>query len=83
MQFNIVIERDKDGRYVMECLDLPGCLSEGETMEKALENISEAIISCLESRLKSLLMEKHLRVEMPTEGKVAVQMDMSGVLRYA
>jgi hypothetical protein len=31
MQFNIVIERDEDGRYVAECLDLPGCLSEGES----------------------------------------------------
>ncbi len=60
MQFNIVIEQDQDGRYVVECLDLPGCLSEGETMEEALENISEAIIGCLESRLKTLLLEKHL-----------------------
>jgi len=51
MQFNIVIERDEDGRYVVECLDLPGCLSDGEKMEEALENISEAIIGCLESRL--------------------------------
>jgi len=42
MQFNVVIERDEDGRYVAECLDLPGCLSEGETLGEALENISEA-----------------------------------------
>ncbi|MDQ1300846.1 MAG: hypothetical protein QG637_766, partial [Chloroflexota bacterium] len=41
MQFNVVIEQDEDGRYVIECLDLPGCLSEGETMKDALENISE------------------------------------------
>ena len=52
MKFHIIIERDEDGRYVAECTDLPGCLSEGETMEEALENISEAIIGCLKSRLK-------------------------------
>ncbi len=52
MQFNIVIERDEDGRYVAECMDLPGCLSEGETLEEALENISEAILGCVKSRLK-------------------------------
>lgn len=23
MQFNVVIERDEDGRYVVECLNLP------------------------------------------------------------
>ncbi|MCX6028660.1 MAG: type II toxin-antitoxin system HicB family antitoxin [Chloroflexi bacterium] len=49
-----MIEQDEDGRYVVECLDLPGCLSEGETMKDALENISEAIVGCLKSRLKSL-----------------------------
>ncbi len=52
MEFHITIERDEDGRYVAECTDLPGCLSEGETLEEALENISEAIIGCLKSRLK-------------------------------
>lgn len=52
MKFHITIERDKDGRYVAECTDLPGCLSEGETLDDAMENISEAIIGCLKSRLK-------------------------------
>lgn len=52
MKFHITIERDEDGRYVAKCTDLPGCLSEGEAMEEALENISEAIIGCLKSRLK-------------------------------
>jgi predicted RNase H-like HicB family nuclease len=52
MKFKITIERDEDGRFVAECLDLPGCLSEGETLEEAPENINEAIIGCLKSRLR-------------------------------
>ncbi|RQW80591.1 MAG: type II toxin-antitoxin system HicB family antitoxin [Methanothrix sp.] len=52
MKFHITIERDEDGKYVAECTDLPGCLSEGETTGEAIENISEAIIGCLKSRLK-------------------------------
>ena len=52
MKFHITIERDEEGRYVAECTDLPGCLSEGCTLEEAMENISEAIIGCLKSRLK-------------------------------
>jgi predicted RNase H-like HicB family nuclease len=53
MKFKITIEKDEDGMYVAECPDLPGCLSEGETLEEALENINEAIIGCLKSRLKT------------------------------
>jgi predicted RNase H-like HicB family nuclease len=53
MKLKITIERDEDGRLVAECLDLPGCLSDGETLEEALENINEAIIGCLKSRLKN------------------------------
>jgi predicted RNase H-like HicB family nuclease len=52
MKFHITIERDEEGRYVAECTDLPGCLSEGCTLEEAMANISEAIIGCLKSRLK-------------------------------
>ncbi|MFQ6072424.1 MAG: type II toxin-antitoxin system HicB family antitoxin [Methanosarcinales archaeon] len=37
---------------MVECTDLPGCLSEGDNFEEAMENISEAIIGCLKSRLK-------------------------------
>ena len=42
MKFKITIEKDDDGRYVAECLDIPGCLSEGEGLEDASENINEA-----------------------------------------
>ncbi len=52
MEFNIIIEKDDEGIYVAECPDLTGCLSEGEGLEDALENINEAIIGCLKSRLK-------------------------------
>jgi predicted RNase H-like HicB family nuclease len=53
MKFKITIERDEDGRFVAECLDLPGYLSEGETLEEAFHNINEAIIGCLKSWLKN------------------------------
>jgi predicted RNase H-like HicB family nuclease len=38
MKFNITDE----SRYVGECPGLPGCLSEGEGLEDASENINEA-----------------------------------------
>jgi hypothetical protein len=36
MKFNITVEIDENGRYVVECTDLPGCLSEGETLKEAI-----------------------------------------------
>ena len=53
MRFNIIIEKDDEGRYVAECPDLPGCLSEGESLKDALENVIEAIVGCLKSRFKN------------------------------
>ncbi len=38
-----IIYRGEDGYWVAECPSLPGCVSQGETKEKAIENIKEAI----------------------------------------
>ena len=74
MKFNITIERDEDGRYVAECTDLPGCLSEGETLEETMENISEAIVGCLKSRLK-IAGEK---LKIPSiDGKLDISIDVT------
>jgi predicted RNase H-like HicB family nuclease len=49
MKYRVLIEQDEDGVYVAEVPSLPGCLSQGETREQALENIKEAITVYLES----------------------------------
>jgi predicted RNase H-like HicB family nuclease len=44
-----------DGGYIAECLELPGCVSEGESEEEALENLTEAVAGVLAVRfLKSV-----------------------------
>ena len=35
----------EDGYWVVECPSLPGCISQGKTKEKAIENMKEAIIA--------------------------------------
>lgn len=50
MIFNVTIERDEDGVYIVECPSIPGCVSQGETKDEALENIKDAIKLCLEVR---------------------------------
>lgn len=50
MKFNVTIDRDEDGKWIVECPAIPGCVSQGDTREEALENIREAIELCLEVR---------------------------------
>jgi len=46
--FKVLLEPDETGGYVAVCPSLPGCYSQGETVEEAMENIEEAILLCLE-----------------------------------
>ena len=50
MKFEITIDRDEDGMWVVECPAIPGCVSQGATEQEAMENIKEAISLCLEVR---------------------------------
>lgn len=50
MIFNVTIERDEDGVWVVECPSIPGCVSQGATKAEAIENIKDAIKICLEVR---------------------------------
>ncbi len=49
MKFRILIEKDEEGVFVAECPSLPGCVSQGVTRSKALENIQDAVKGYLES----------------------------------
>jgi len=48
INFPIIMERDEDGIYVVECPLLKGCYTQGDSMEEALANIREVIEMCLE-----------------------------------
>jgi predicted RNase H-like HicB family nuclease len=50
MVFNVTIDRDEDGVWVVECPSIPGCVSQGATKEEALENVKDAIRQCLQVR---------------------------------
>ena len=39
----VIIYSGEDGYWVAECPSLPGCISQGKTKEKAIENIKEAV----------------------------------------
>ncbi|HEY5003947.1 MAG TPA: type II toxin-antitoxin system HicB family antitoxin [Ktedonobacteraceae bacterium] len=39
----VILEPSEEGGYTVYVPSLPGCISEGETVEEALSNIEEAI----------------------------------------
>lgn len=47
-QFPVIVHEDESGGFWVECPVLDGCYSQGKTIDKALQNIREAIELCLE-----------------------------------
>ena len=43
MKYLVLLEACEEGGYTITCPALPGCISEGDTYEEALENIKDAI----------------------------------------
>ena len=52
MKFTVILEPEEIGGYSVHCPALPGCASQGETLEEALTNIREAILGILAVRRK-------------------------------
>jgi predicted RNase H-like HicB family nuclease len=50
MKLLITLYQDEDGVFIAECPAIPGCVSQGETEDLALENVRDAIRECLEVR---------------------------------
>ena len=48
MKIKVYLEPSEEGGYTVIVPSLPGCISEGETREEAIENIKEAIQLYLE-----------------------------------
>ena len=48
-QFEAIFVAQEEGGFTVEVPDLPGCISEGDTLEEAEKNIQEAIELYLET----------------------------------
>ena len=62
MRFPVVVYKEPTGGYSVLCPSLPGCHSQGETLEEALANVQEAIVLFLEA-----LEEDGIPIPEPTE----------------
>lgn len=59
--YHVTFKRQKGEGFVVRCLELPGCLSEGRTEHEALKNIQDAIKVYLED-IESEIKEKRAKL---------------------
>ncbi len=57
-RFDVVFYRDEAGWYIGEAPELPGCVSQGSTLDEFMANITEAAELVVESRLAAGLLER-------------------------
>jgi predicted RNase H-like HicB family nuclease len=67
MRFKVVLEPQEEGGYTVYVPSLPGCVSQGDTIQEAMANIKEAIELYLES-----FKERKLSLPRIEEREVAV-----------
>lgn len=48
-EYTVILEEDEEGGFSVHVPSLPGCMSEGDTIEEALENVRKAIQLYLET----------------------------------
>jgi predicted RNase H-like HicB family nuclease len=64
MKLKVVLEPSDEGGFTVYVPSLPGCISEGDTLEEALANIQEAIELYLEEEEPITLPEKAQVIEL-------------------
>jgi len=64
MRLRVVLEPSDEGGYTVYVPALPGCISEGDSREEALENIREAIQLYLEPSESQQVPEESLVEEL-------------------
>lgn len=67
----VLIRRDDESDcWVADCLSLPGCISDGDTIDEALTNIQEAIAGWQEAAIAS-------GIEIPVDDGTAVLLNVA------
>jgi predicted RNase H-like HicB family nuclease len=71
MRYTVVLEPQEDGGFTVQCVEIPGAISQGDTRQEALDNIKEAIELVLEVQNEELQKKtKAIKIEI-TQVEVA------------
>ncbi|MCX6742353.1 MAG: type II toxin-antitoxin system HicB family antitoxin [Candidatus Pacearchaeota archaeon] len=58
--FNMLIEKDEDGYFVSEVIELPGCHTQAKSMDELIKRTKEAILLYLKCKKGIDVKEKFL-----------------------
>ena len=72
-RYIVYLEPAEEGGYIVYCPHIPGCVTQGETVEEALEMIKDAIQGCIFS------MKKHGELVPVSVGEVVEKITVVGV----
>lgn len=62
VQLKAIVHVADEGGYWGEVPSIPGCASQGDTMDELLTNLHEAIVGCLSVDVASIAVGEHDRV---------------------
>ncbi|MDR1979002.1 MAG: type II toxin-antitoxin system HicB family antitoxin [Synergistaceae bacterium] len=83
---SLIFYPQRNGGYTVVCPELRGCITEGETIEEATENIQDVIADFLPEEIKNDVNEEALRLGLCMDGKmyqeIKVTVDESGEVRF-
>jgi len=58
MKLKVIVHKADEGGYWAEVPSVPGCATQGETIEELLKNVHEAVEACLSVDLKVVRLKK-------------------------
>jgi predicted RNase H-like HicB family nuclease len=78
MEYEVELERDEDGYYIVSCPIFKSCHSSGATIEEARENIKEVIDMCLDEieieGLKEILNPKYAHIKLQNSRTININL---------
>lgn len=64
-KFTIRVQKASEGGYSGQCVELPGAISEGETLEELKRNMTEAIQLVLDALEEKTKGDRKIVIEIP------------------
>jgi len=66
VKLSIELEREDDGRWIAEALELPGVMTYGMTREEAISNTERLAIEVIADRIRHRELPKHTSISFAT-----------------
>jgi len=59
MKLKVVIHHAEEGGYWAEVPAIPGCMTQGETLQELIGNVYDAVEACLRVDMESVSLDKN------------------------